>query len=549
MCSRDVTMRLRIRLSSAVPSTASRRLADVNEGDLLLERNAVGMDGNGRYTIVFTKAGDVFTRRYDHDGSATRPDSQIGRDEQIVSGRTGYPAIATASTGATVVHYQFRVDDSASGVPTWWSVVARVESAGSPAPLPARVSIEQVKYYAAGGAVVDVADDGSFVATFLDTVVGERVLDPALNGPLKLFVKRFDAAGVLTDTERVNQGSERTVLEGPQAAIANSGRNWVVTWADDPGRDGQGTSVRARSFARGQRGPASQVNVTPDGDQQLPAVAMGPGGQAIVAWQSTVRFTVGAGTGFTQTFRPTATLLRRFDVDGGGGRNSLPASAVGAPLSAERVEATANDAALPLDLSCPAQRQTTCTFDVTARAASARLGASAASAVTGRRTFRVRSGRVTSVQLGLSGAARSALRARGRLALRMTVAARAGEKARTYRGPVTLLARQASAIATAAGVADVRVLGGRWVSEADAVVRAFDGRALAATARLRTGPGLVRSVRLALGAAQRAKLRAGRAVRLRIVVSERNPLAEALGDLEPAMRILVQRSVAVLPAR
>lgn len=529
--------------AGATPAVPATRLAEAADGNAVVGRDAVGMDGAGNYTVAFRKGGTghgdcqgVVVRRFRPSGSGTQADARVGADAAW-AGCLHDPMLATASTGATVLIVQ----ESVVGDFAYWRVWRRtVAPSGTPA-LSNAQTVESFRSYGGDPPAVDIADDGSIVVAFTDEKVSESAFDARFQGHDGVWVKHYDPSRVLTDTERANQGSDRAPLQ-PSVAISDSGSRWLATWADDPGRDGDGTSVRARSFARGQRGPVTQVNVNAVGDQRVPAATMGPGGDAVLAWQSTVPFTVDAG-GLVYRFTATAALLRRFSTQGTS-PSRPPQAELGRPLTAGAVEAESD--AVPLSIDCPQQRAASCGLDLAATAPTATLRASA-SATVGRRSFRVPAGRVTRVRLGLSAAARAALRARGRLALRITAVARAGSRAKTYRGTMTVLGRQATAQATAAGVVTARVLGGAWVAEGDAVVTAFDGRAVAAAARLRTGPGVVRSVRLQLRAVQRAKLRAGKPVRLRLVAAAPSPLFAAARLDDPFPRVLATRTLTVLP--
>ena len=138
---------------------------------------------------------------------------------------------------------------------------------------------------------------GNFVVTWSDGTSGNP-------GSYEVRARRFDASG----TPQGGEISVNTHATGQQAgsSVALDGAgNFVVVWQSG-GQDGDGAGVFQRRFdANGN--PLSgdvQINQHTTGDQTRPRIAMNPGGDFVVAWES------------AQDAQAGAVMARRYDNAG-----------------------------------------------------------------------------------------------------------------------------------------------------------------------------------------------------------------------------------------
>lgn len=540
--------------ASAAPAKAAFRLSASGEPDAILGDSGLGMDANGNYTAAYVHAElpcpRLRVRRFTPVGGTT-PDTASSIRE-IGSGfaclydfdpSLYLPSVAVASDGKTVVGWTERYNDvTPSGTQFTKLFFQRLAPTGTPDGLGRPTTIEQAQYLPYGGlGGVDISDAGEIVATYRDSVLDEPP-DPR-PGDARLWVRRYDTANALVETQRADAGSE-VEADDPRIAIADDGRAWVAAWADSPGRDGSGTSVRARTFAPGRRGDVTQVNVATSGDQDEPSVAMGPGGETAIAFQSSVVSRIGV-PGFSFTASATATLVRRFAVDAPPRRAWVPESSAGAALIATE-GAEVRSGAVPLEVECPAQRGPTCSLDISATVPTAQARASAVGA--GSRSYRVRSGRVTTVRLPLSRPATAALKRRGKLTMSLAVRTTTRSGVRVRRGKLTVYAPQTEVRASRTGFVGLRVSRGGWAANEKATVTlAGTRREASGTFTTRAGAVLTKRVRLSAGV--RTQLSRGRSVKLTLTVTApRRSFAEAsLADPNP--RVLLRRTIRVSPPR
>lgn len=107
--------------------------------------------------------------------------------------------------------------------------------------------------------------------------------DGSSNG---IYAQRFDQAGVAQGTEFLINSFTTGLQAGAAVAMAADGR-FVVSWSSQ-GQDGGGLGVYARRFdaAGVAQGDDFRVNTYTTGHQFAPTVAMDPGGNFVIAWQS-----------------------------------------------------------------------------------------------------------------------------------------------------------------------------------------------------------------------------------------------------------------------
>jgi carbonic anhydrase/acetyltransferase-like protein (isoleucine patch superfamily) len=145
-----------------------------------------------------------------------------------------------------------------------------------------------------GGPTAAVNEDGSFVVVWSTT-------GPApSNGDV--LGRRFDSAGAQIGGDLLVNTHTPDYQFSPRIAAATDG-SFAVVWASRGGQDGNGDGVFAQRFDRlGQRvGSELQVNSETVGDQNDPALAMNAGGAFVVVWTSSGQDGSGAGV-FGQSF-------------------------------------------------------------------------------------------------------------------------------------------------------------------------------------------------------------------------------------------------------
>lgn len=123
---------------------------------------------------------------------------------------------------------------------------------------------------------VAVADDGGFVVTWAD--------GPSVDGEFSVLMRGFNADGSERFATQTVSGVEVGPRPSPDIAMAPDG-DFVVVFADD--RDGNGFGqIRAHGFAANgmARFVRSAVNNLGAGDQIEPVVAMADDGGFVVAW-------------------------------------------------------------------------------------------------------------------------------------------------------------------------------------------------------------------------------------------------------------------------
>ncbi|MGE5609734.1 MAG: SdrD B-like domain-containing protein, partial [Bacillota bacterium] len=125
--------------------------------------------------------------------------------------------------------------------------------------------------------------DGDFVVAWVSR--------DSQKGTDAICARRFDSSGsplgpdLPISTQSTHPANEPHLEH--VAVVMDAQHNFVVTWASQTDRQ-SGDDIYARRYdAKGQTlGPAFRVNTITDGQQQLPTIAMNPGGSFAIAWQS-----------------------------------------------------------------------------------------------------------------------------------------------------------------------------------------------------------------------------------------------------------------------
>jgi hypothetical protein len=129
----------------------------------------------------------------------------------------------------------------------------------------------------AANPVVVARADGTFVAGWVSGTPGNK----------DVFAVQVSAQGAAMGAPIMI--NSQTGNDQDQLAVASNGTDVVFAWRDGSGADPldtSGTSIRWRHFGAGLA-PSSMdrvANVTAEGNQSLPTVAMTPGGTVLIAW-------------------------------------------------------------------------------------------------------------------------------------------------------------------------------------------------------------------------------------------------------------------------
>lgn len=257
-------------------------------------RSSVAADAQGDFVVVWHSQGSsgtdtsyrsVLARRYDASGTP------LGSDFQVNTYTTGYQYnadVATDSQGGFVVVWE-SVGSAGTDNDNFSIQVRRYDTDGTP--LGAEFQVNTYTFSQQRSPRVAVDAQGEFVVVWAsfhtngnDTTYG-------------IQVRRFDADGTPAGAEyQVNSyttGGQRF----PRVACDAQG-NFVVVWESSAsaGTDSSFTSIQAQRYdANGApAGGEFQVNTYTSYRQKVPAVAVDPVGNFVVAWASEP--TEGGGT-------------------------------------------------------------------------------------------------------------------------------------------------------------------------------------------------------------------------------------------------------------
>ncbi len=250
-------------------------------GDQLVP--AVASHPSGSFVVVWQTAREpgaavpttIRARRFGADGDP------LGADFVVNSTTTGFhgePSVAMTPGGGFVVAWLNFVDFFQ---PDTFDIRARRFAAdGSP-----QGADFQVNTFVPGRQIdpaVAVLANGEFVIAWEGP--GPSSIDVS-DGDVQ--ARRYSAGGAALGAEaRVN-----SVTDGPQAGTsiaALPGNGYLISWGGESlGTDQSFGSVQARRFSAGgvPQGADFQVNTFTDRRQHKPAVAVGAGGEAVIAWQ------------------------------------------------------------------------------------------------------------------------------------------------------------------------------------------------------------------------------------------------------------------------
>jgi hypothetical protein len=272
--------------SPCAPIAASSEEIQFVGGTSLIEP-AAALFANGKGVVVFSAFGvegdgdrfSVMAVFVDENGQPVGNKflvNTLTAQDQFV------PAVAAAPDGRFVVVWE---SDVSPGDTDGQSIRARLYDAnGQP-----RGSDFQINDHVAGNQTlprVGMADDGSFVATWQSTT------SPGTdNNNSSIQARRFDANGNPKGPQFQVNSRIVSSQTAPAVGVAPDGRFVVVFDSrDSAGSDGptQTDSIQARRYsAFGEPlGPEQQVNVTIQGNQSHPRVAVDADGSYLVVWES-----------------------------------------------------------------------------------------------------------------------------------------------------------------------------------------------------------------------------------------------------------------------
>ena len=253
----------------------------------------VAMGPRSHFVVVWTEYDGQLYGQFHNPGLA-----QVGGARMLV------PGGGAARNGATAA-----VNEDGSFVAVWSNrhvLGQRFNAAGSQIGDEFLVNIHNNAYNRFLPRIAAAAD-GSFAVVWTSSG-GQRDGDG-------VFAQRFDRLGQPVGSE-LQVNSETVGDQNDPALAMNAAGAFVVVWTSS-GQDGSGDGVFGQSFdASGRRvGGELPINVTREGDQRDPSVAISGSGSFVVAWS-------GRGPGGRDDI-----FARRFvddgDIDGDGIANDL----------------------------------------------------------------------------------------------------------------------------------------------------------------------------------------------------------------------------------
>ena len=342
------------RIAGATPIGPEFQVNTYTTGDqrtFLYGRRNVGMDASGNFVVVWESAGQdgsgfgVVGQRYDASGAPLGGEFAV--NTQTAGDQFG-PSVAVGPAGGFVVAWEGAPDGDFRGI-----AARRFDAAGTPLGPEFQVNTftpsfqdgPDVATDASGNFVVvwHSPQDGSSVGAFARLYdssgvaqTGEIQVNTYTNafqgvatvamqpsggfviafyseGPdgsdSAILARRFDNTGAPLGGEfQVNQYTTGH-QHWPHIGTDSTGR-FVVTWINNSPQDGSGPGVFARRYdaAGVALGPEFQVNTYTTGSQYQPTVAVAPGGEFAVVWQSAGQDGSGEGI-FVQRFDAAGVAL------------------------------------------------------------------------------------------------------------------------------------------------------------------------------------------------------------------------------------------------
>lgn len=237
----------------------------------------VAMNAAGASVVVWevyssisdTAAVRVFARRYGPDGLA------LGAPAEVTTAPTygtAGPAVAMGASGAFAVAW----NGVSFGTDLNDVYVRRYSAEGDTLGGPVRVHEETLQNQMQ--ADIAMAPGGAFVVTWFDY---------GKTGEADVLARRYRTDGTAAGLPFRVHGESRQVESGASVAM-NAAGAFVVAWqtaAENSSNHGLGITAQRFNAAGDSVGGPVAVSPAADVSQTLPAVAVGPGGQAVVVWQ------------------------------------------------------------------------------------------------------------------------------------------------------------------------------------------------------------------------------------------------------------------------
>lgn len=297
-------------LGPASPSGASQPLTPQFQVNTLTysaqQQPAVATDSAGNFVVVWesysssgsdTSGLSIQVRRYHSDGTPVGPEVQVNSstaDEQ------SSPSVAMNSAGAFVVVWASYQDTSDFDI-----MAQRFNAAGAKVGPELLVNSE----YTAGIQdlpAVAMADNGDFFVVWKSA--GGAGGDPGVSIQGRRFKasnSTFFAQFLVNDITAGDQDEPAVATDGAGAYLAawrqpNTSNDIAIRFFATDNLAAEGLSADA---------PQENANTFPSGSQTAPTVAMGPDGQAVVAWES-------FGASFGSDTSRLSIQARRLDASG-----------------------------------------------------------------------------------------------------------------------------------------------------------------------------------------------------------------------------------------
>jgi hypothetical protein len=255
------------------------RMAATANGDFVMVWDSGLQDGAG---------GSIFARRWTSAGAPIGGELQVNT---YTNSNQDYPAVALDAAGNFVVVWDSVVQDNPSGGGGIFA--QRFDAAGTR--LATEFQVNVATTWSQNRPVVVMNASGQFVIAW-----DSNIQDGYGYG---IFGRRFAAGGAAIGGEFLINTYTAKTEANPSVAMDGDGA-FVVVWISD--HDGGGYGIFGQRYASSGAAIAVefQVNQHSIGDQLRPAVAAGPGGDFVAAWQ-------GYGDGYSPGI-----FAQRFDSAG-----------------------------------------------------------------------------------------------------------------------------------------------------------------------------------------------------------------------------------------
>ena len=238
----------------------------------------VAIDGEGGFVVTYRSSGEILFQRFDAMGKRTGTERPATTAPRTVG---DHGAIAMRANGNFVVALTGRE----TGYRAYHGIFGqRLDPTGNPVGERFQVDVNPYGYddgsFSGEQAhpALAMARDGSFTVVWGSFFIGENGSD--VRG------RRYDGEG--NPIGRLQVATQNGSHTRPSIAMAADG-GFVVVWQHDPQDDSpEGQDVLGQRYdSVGQRvGNVFLVNTHRPQDQVAPMVAMAPGGEFVVVWQS-----------------------------------------------------------------------------------------------------------------------------------------------------------------------------------------------------------------------------------------------------------------------